>query len=48
MSVFRMLLGGSEAASAIVLPAVLLVVSMFFTSIWFSFRDSFIADDHPL
>lgn len=45
MSVFRMLLGGSEASSAILYPAVLLVVSMFFTSIWFSFRDSFIDDD---
>lgn len=45
MSVFRMLLGGSEAASAIMYPAMLLAVSMFFTSVWFSFRDSFIADD---
>lgn len=45
MSVFRMLLGGSEASSAILYPAVLLIVSMFFTSIWFSFRDCFLTDD---
>ena len=47
MSVFRMLLGGSEASSAIMYPAVLLVVSMFFTSIWFSFRDSFSETGQP-
>jgi hypothetical protein len=45
MSVFRMLLGGSDASSAILYPAVLLIVSMFFTSIWFSFRDCFLTDD---
>ena len=34
-------LGGASAMGVILYPAVLLMASMFFTSIWFSFRDSF-------
>jgi hypothetical protein len=38
------LLGQPELMSAIMLPAVMLLGAMFFTSIYFTFRDSFTAD----
>jgi hypothetical protein len=41
LSLLSALLGGAEAAGLIVYPAVLFMASMFFTSIWFTFRDSF-------
>lgn len=41
LSLVSALLGGAQAAGLIVYPAVLFMASMFFTSIWFTFRDSF-------
>jgi hypothetical protein len=39
-------LGGATAARAVIMmPAALLMAAMFSTSIWFTFRDSFAADD---
>jgi len=37
------LLGGPAMAQALMMPLVLLLASMFFTSIYFTFRDSFVA-----
>jgi hypothetical protein len=48
LSLVAALLGGSQVAGLIVYPAVLFMASMFFTSIWFTFRDSFDADDTPV
>lgn len=45
LSLVSALLGGSQLAGVIVYPAVLFMASMFFTSIWFTFRDSFDAGD---
>jgi hypothetical protein len=45
MSLVSALLGG--IAGAVVYPAVLFMASMFFTSIWFTFRDSFDVDEVP-
>lgn len=44
MSLVAALTGGAEVAGLLVLPSVLLMASMFFTSTYFSFRDSFTAD----
>ena len=35
------LAGSAELASSLMLPALMVMVSMFFTSLYFSFRDSF-------
>lgn len=45
MSLLGALLGGAGALNLVLYPAVLLMASMFHTSIWFSFRDSFVTDD---
>jgi len=37
-------LGGASAVRAVLMPAVLLMASMFTTSLYFTFRDSFLAD----
>ena len=39
------LLGGAGVARSIMMPTVLLLVAMFSTSMYFTFRDSFVADD---
>ena len=39
------LAGSAELASSLMLPALMVMVSMFFTSLYFSFRDSFEAPD---
>ncbi len=42
------LLGNPEFATVAMFPAAMLMVSMFFTSLYFTFRDSFVADeDNP-
>ncbi len=41
LSLVAGLLGGGAAAGIVIYPAVLFMASMFFTSIWFTFRDSF-------
>lgn len=46
VSVLAGLLGGAVVVNMLMLPAVLVMASMFFTSIYFTFRDSF-ADDAP-
>ena len=45
MSLLVALIGNAELAGFLLLPSVLLMASMFFTSTYFSFRDSFTDDD---
>jgi hypothetical protein len=45
MSLLGAVLGGADALNLVLYPMVLLLASMFHTSIWFSFRDSFVTDD---
>jgi len=45
MSLLGALLGGAGALSLIMYPMVLFMASMFHTSIYFTFRDSFVTDD---
>jgi hypothetical protein len=47
MSLLASLLGGTEALGIVLYPLVLLMASMFHTSIWFTFVDSFVAPDGP-
>jgi MFS family permease len=42
-----MMLGGVAVARSVMMPTVLLLVAMFSTSLYFTFRDSFQADDLP-
>lgn len=42
-----LLLGGQAVANSIMLPTVLLLMTMVSTSVYFTFRDSFHADDAP-
>ena len=41
LSLVATALGGTEFVSSLTYPAVLLMASMFFTSIWFTYKDSF-------
>lgn len=41
------LIGGSGMARGVMLPTALLLAAMFSTSIYFTFRDSFVADEPP-
>jgi hypothetical protein len=41
------LLGGAKMAQAVMMPMALLLAAMFSTSIYFTFRDSFVADEAP-
>ncbi|MFN3496378.1 MAG: BPSS1780 family membrane protein [Hydrogenophaga sp.] len=45
MSLLGALLGGAGALNLIMYPMVLFMASMFHTSIYFTFRDSFVTDD---
>jgi hypothetical protein len=45
MSLLGVVLGGAGALNLVLYPMALLMASMFQTSIWFSFRDSFVTDD---
>lgn len=45
MSLLSALLGGASAMGLIMYPAVLFMASMFHTSIYFTFRDSFLPED---
>jgi hypothetical protein len=45
VSTIGMLLGGVPVARSIMMPTVLILVAMFSTSLYFTFRDSFRADD---
>jgi hypothetical protein len=40
-------IGGATLARAVMMPTALLLAAMFSTSIYFSFRDSFVGDDIP-
>jgi hypothetical protein len=40
-----LMLGGEAVARSVMMPTVLLLVAMFSTSLYFTFRDSFHADD---
>ena len=44
LSTAGILLGGLDAARAVMMPVVLLMVAMFSTSLYFTFRDSFVTD----
>jgi hypothetical protein len=49
MSLLSSVLGGAQTMGFLMYPAVLLMASMFHTSIYFTYRDSFIADgDAPI
>jgi hypothetical protein len=41
------LLGSPQAAGAVMLPMALLLAAMFFSSLWFTFRDTFGDDAEP-
>lgn len=41
------LLGQPDLMGMLMFPSAMLMAAMFFSSIWFSFRDSFVADDAP-
>jgi hypothetical protein len=41
------LLGSPEFAAVAMFPTVLVLVSMFFSSLYFTFRDSFAVDEEP-
>lgn len=45
VSTLGMMLGGAAVARSIMMPTVLLLVAMFSTSLYFTFRDSFHADE---
>ncbi len=45
LSLIMALVGSTELAGLLLLPSVLLMASMFFTSTYFTFRDSFTADE---
>lgn len=45
VSMIGLLFGGSETSSALMFPAALILAAMFFTSFYFTFRDSFVTDD---
>jgi hypothetical protein len=45
LSSLGMMLGGVAVARSVMMPTVLLLVAMFSTSLYFTFRDSFQADD---
>lgn len=45
ISLLGAMLGGTQAMSIILYPSVLFMASMFHASIYFTFRDSFLADD---
>ncbi|MCU0762790.1 MAG: hypothetical protein MUF76_07395 [Hydrogenophaga sp.] len=47
LGVVGVLLGGGQAMGIVVYPAVLFIASMFHTSIFFTFRDSFVTDADP-
>jgi len=47
VSVIAGLLGGQAVANLLVLPSVVVMASMFFTSVYFTFRDSFTDDTPP-
>ena len=45
MNLLAVLIGGAQMLSVVIYPTVLLLASMFHTSIWFTFRDSFVTED---
>lgn len=45
MGLLAVLLGGSQALNFVIYPAALFIASMFHTSLYFTFRDSFATDD---
>lgn len=47
LSLLGALAGGAALAKAVMLPTALLMAAMFTSSIYFTFRDSFTADDTP-
>lgn len=42
------LIGSPQVIGVVMVPAALLMAAMFFTSVFFTFRDSFVSEDDPL
>ena len=47
LMMLSVIVGGAALMQALLFPAAMLMAAMFFSSIWFTFRDSFVADDAP-
>jgi hypothetical protein len=47
MGLLATVLGGTQALGFVIYPAALFIASMFHTSIFFTFRDSFVVEDDP-
>jgi len=45
VSLIGLVFGGSDTSAALLFPAALVLAAMFFTSFYFTFRDSFVTDD---
>ena len=48
ITVFAALIGSPQVAGMAMVPGALLMAAMFFTSVFFTFRDSFVADEPPV
>jgi hypothetical protein len=46
LTLLALLTGSESAVSFVMLPAALLMAAMFFTSIYFTFKDSFITENN--
>ena len=47
VALMAMVTGSQQVAAAVLMPLGLLVTAMFSTSLYFTFRDSFVADPEP-
>ena len=47
VTMVTVLLGSPGLIQTLMFPTIMLLAAMFFSSIWFTFRDSFVADDEP-
>lgn len=45
VGLLAILTGGSSIASFVLMPIAIMIAAMFFSSLWFTFRDSFTADE---
>jgi hypothetical protein len=47
LMMLSIVLGAPGLMTTLMFPTAMLLAAMFFSSIWFTFRDSFVADDEP-
>jgi hypothetical protein len=47
LMLLSVILGAPGLMNTLMFPAAMMLAAMFFSSIWFTFRDSFVADDEP-